>query len=152
RSAALPNREELVGGLPFLRNQLSRIEMRVLATTGDQHPIRIRKAFEKRMLRKERINVFLHMAISRRLWLLGLPYDTHFFLNINADGAPGYAAPTPDTARSSKLINPRRELMSHPLPVARECSGSHGASVDVRMRRCETGIPSPPALSMITGE
>src|SRR5262245_345580 len=80
---------------------------------------------------------------------VGLPDSTDFLCDVDTHRTPRDAASATHTARGLKLIDPGREFMRHPLAVARESRGTHGTSVDIRMRRSETGVPPPPALRMV---
>src|SRR5262245_53425991 len=51
--------------------------------------------------------------------------------DVDADGAPRDAAPAADAAGRAELVEPRPELVRHPLPVAAARRGSDAAPVDV---------------------
>src|ERR1035437_818776 len=72
--------------------------------------------------------------------------------DVDADRAPGNATPAADTAGTAELIPPMRQLMGHPLAVARARLGTHGAPVHVGEVAGEAGIPAPHALGALAVE
>ena len=52
--------------------------------------------------------------------------------DVDADRAPGDAAAAADAARRAELVDPVRQLVGHPLPVARARRCAHAAAVDDR--------------------
>ena len=82
--------------------------------------------------------------------LFGFPNGMNFLSDVNGHGAPGDAAATANAAGSSKLVNPRGQLVSHPLAVSGLGAGADAAAVDIREIHCEAGIPSLPALRVVT--
>src|SRR5687767_9559927 len=72
--------------------------------------------------------------------------------DVDADRAPGDAAPAPDAARASELIVPGGELVSEPLPVAGTGARAHRSAVQVRKIEGEARIPAPPAFGSFSLE
>src|SRR5208283_196898 len=79
------------------------------------------------------------------------PQRADLFGNINAYGTPGDTAPATYASGTAKLINPRCQLVRHPLPVARLAGGSYAASVNVGKTLGKAGIPLPPAFRVVAG-
>src|SRR4051794_29225061 len=50
------------------------------------------------------------------------------FGDIDANRAPGYVAAAADTAGCAELLDPTRQLVGHPLPVARARRWPHRAA------------------------
>src|SRR5215831_5881586 len=80
---------------------------------------------------------------------IGFPNSPNLFRNIDSHRAPRDAAAATYTARRLKLIDPRSQLVRHPLPVARVCRRPHDTSVNGGMIGRETRVPSPPSFSVI---
>ncbi len=78
-----------------------------------------------------------------------LPDSADLLGDIDGYGTPGNTAAASDTTRSLKLVDPRREFVSHPLPVPGKCRRAHRSSMDVGMVCRETGIPAAPAFRMV---
>ena len=79
------------------------------------------------------------------------PDSPGFFRNVDSHRTPGNAAPASNASRCAKLIDPRTELVRHPLPVASLRGGSDGTAVDVRKTQREARIPTAPSLGVISG-
>src|SRR6266540_1282854 len=62
---------------------------------------------------------------------------------------PGDAAPAADTSGGSELVDPGRQLVREPLPVARARGGTHAAAVEVRVLEREARVPPAPALGAL---
>src|SRR5208283_3164241 len=89
------------------------------------------------------------MMRSRFSMILYLPNRPNFFRNVDAGRAPRYAPSAPYASRAAELVNPRGQLVGHPLPVAGLAGIANVAPVDVREPQRETRIPAPPALGVI---
>src|SRR5579863_736444 len=77
---------------------------------------------------------------------------TNFLGNVDADRAPGDAAPAANAARSAKLIDPVRQLVRHPLPIARARRTAHRSTVDIGEVHGEAAIPPPFAFRRARSE
>src|SRR6266508_4752012 len=62
---------------------------------------------------------------------------------------PGDAAPAADASGGSELVDPGRQLVREPLPVARARRGTHAAAVEVRVLEREARVPPAPALGAL---
>src|SRR5512144_3277541 len=82
------------------------------------------------------------------LALVGFPDRARLFGDVDADRTPGDAAPAAHAARAVELIEPGRELVRHPLAVARAGGPAHRAAVDVRVVHREAGVPVLVALDV----
>ena len=69
--------------------------------------------------------------------------------DVDGDRAPGDAAPAADAARGAELVDPGRELVGHPLPVARARRAPDAAAVDVGVVEREAGVPHALALGLV---
>ena len=116
-SPAVPDREKLIRGISGSRQELSGFEVDILAASGDQGAILGCEISEEWMLGQKRSMSFCNV---------GLPNSADFLGDIDGNGTPGNAAAAADAAGSLKLIDPRREFVSHPLPVAGERRRPHG--------------------------
>src|SRR5215472_10819966 len=78
-------------------------------------------------------------------------YGLQFFGNIDSHWAPCDTPPTPDAARGAELVDPRSQLMRHPLAVPRLGRGPHAAAVYIGEIHGEAGVPPPPAFGVVAG-
>src|SRR5512134_2525626 len=62
-----------------------------------------------------------------------------FFGDVDADRAPRDAPPTADAAVDPELIDPVRELVGHPLAIARADLPAHATAVNVGMAERKAG-------------
>src|SRR5579864_5486395 len=85
-------------------------------------------------------------SIVRTAFSVGLAYCGDLLGDVDADRAPRDAPSAADAAGRSELVVPRRELVGHPLPVARPPGRADAAAVDVRVVDGEAGVPQPPPL------
>ncbi len=69
-----------------------------------------------------------------------------------ADRAPRDAAPAADAARAPELVEPGRQLVRHPLPVARPARRAHAAAMDVRVVDREARVPALDAHDLLAGQ
>src|SRR4051794_3910516 len=83
---------------------------------------------------------------------IALSDRARFFRDVDAHRAPGDAAPAADAARAAELVDPRGELVRHPLAIAGAGRRPHRTPVDVRVVDGEAGVPTLPALDALTGE
>src|SRR5215469_14039612 len=90
------------------------------------------------------------MMRSRGSIFSSFPNGADLFGDVDADRTPGNAASTADASRTAELVDPRGELVGHPLAIAPLGRSSDAASVNIRKVLCETGIPAAPALGVIT--
>src|SRR4051794_27486107 len=72
--------------------------------------------------------------------------------DVDGDGAPGDAAAAADAAGGAELVDPGRQLVGHPLPVARTAARAHAAAVDVGVVEREAGVPGSLAHGLLPGE
>src|SRR6266508_729325 len=72
--------------------------------------------------------------------------------DVDRDRAPGDAATTADAARGAELVDPGRELVRHPLPVARTPRLAHAAAVHVGVPQREARVPQAGVLGLAAGE
>src|SRR6478609_8591753 len=72
--------------------------------------------------------------------------------DVDADRAPRDAAPAADAARAAELVEPRGQLVGHPLPVARPGRGPDAAAVQAGVIDGEAGVPALPALDVLAAE
>src|SRR4051812_20672121 len=72
---------------------------------------------------------------------IGRPDRGDLLGDVDGHGAPGDAPPAADAAGGAELVDPRRELVRHPLPVARLRGAAHASAVDVRMPEREARVP-----------
>src|SRR5690348_15942081 len=72
--------------------------------------------------------------------------------DVDPDRVPGDAAPASDAARRPELVDPRRELVGHPLAVARARRAAYRAAVDVGVVDGEAGVPPLVALDVAAVE
>src|SRR5512133_389946 len=63
--------------------------------------------------------------------------------DVDGHRAPCDAAPAADAARGAELVDPGRELVGHPLPVARAPGLAHAAAVHVGVPEREARVPQP---------
>src|SRR5579875_4106355 len=82
--------------------------------------------------------------------LFRFPNGPDFLRDINAHRAPGDASAAAYASGSPKLVDPGGQFVGHPLTIAGFSTGTHAASVDVRMVHREAGIPSLPAFGVIS--
>lgn len=75
----------------------------------------------------------------------------NLFGDVDPHRAPCDTAPAAYTARFPELVDPRGELVSHPLAVSRFPRPPYASPVEVRKAGCKTGVPVPPALGVISG-
>ena len=61
--------------------------------------------------------------------------------DVDTHRAPGDAAAAADAARGAELVDPARELVRHPLPIARTRRLADAAAVDKGEIHGEAGIP-----------
>src|ERR1019366_1126800 len=73
---------------------------------------------------------------------LGAADGSDFLRDVDPDRAPGDAAPAPDAARGAELIDPARELVSQPLPIARLGRRANAATMHVAMIEREARVPA----------
>ena len=85
-----------------------------------------------------------------RLWIC--PDRRGLVRDVDAHWTPGDTAAAADAARRAKLINPSRELVRHPLPIARTRRLAHATAMDEREVHGEAGIPFPHPLRRRAGE
>src|SRR4029077_8845531 len=75
-----------------------------------------------------------------------------FLGDVDRHRTPGDAAPTADAAGGPELVDPGRQLVRHPLAVARARRVADAAAVNVGMVEREAGVEEPYALGLLTGE
>src|SRR5512133_3084947 len=63
--------------------------------------------------------------------------------DVDSRRAPGDAAPAPDAAGHAELVDPCRELVAHPLAVARPRVRPQAPAVDVRELERAARVPLP---------
>src|SRR6516162_488657 len=80
--------------------------------------------------------------------LLRLADGADLLRNVDSHRTPGDAPSAANAPRGAELIDPRRQLVRHPLAVASAGRGTNAPTVDVRERHGETGVPLAPALRM----
>ncbi len=73
---------------------------------------------------------------------VGRPDRGQLLGDVDADRAPGDAAPAADAPRGAELVDPGAELVREPLAVARPGRGPDGAAVDVASSRPRSRSPS----------
>src|SRR3954468_15139939 len=66
--------------------------------------------------------------------------------DVDRHGAPRDATPAPHAARRAELVDPARQLVRHPLPVARLARAAHAAAVDIGVLEREARVPLAHAL------
>src|ERR1035437_5645177 len=88
------------------------------------------------------------MMRSRFSMTVFLPYGPDFLRNVDSHRAPGNAAPAAHTSRSAELVDPRRQLVGHPLAVTSFAGSADAASVDIGKTLREARIQTAPALGM----
>src|SRR6266542_2577499 len=91
----------------------------------------------------------LRLRTGRPSFASGFANGPRLFGDVNSHRAPRDAASAADAARSSELIDPRRQFVRHPLPVARPRRRAHAASVNVGEIHREARIPSAPPLGVL---
>src|SRR5210317_900046 len=74
-----------------------------------------------------------------------LPDGIGLFGDVDADRAPGDAAPAADAAGVAELVVPGGELVGQPLAVAAARRVADHTAGDVGVRRVEAGVPAPRA-------
>src|SRR5450759_987649 len=89
------------------------------------------------------VRIARELAVADRPCLLG---------DVDADRAPGDAATAADAAGAAELVDPGRELVRHPLAVARARGAADRAPVDVRVVDREARVPALVALDVLAGE
>src|SRR5690349_21921810 len=72
--------------------------------------------------------------------------------HVDADRAPGDAAPAADAAGRAELVVPGAELVRQPLAVARPARRPDAAAVDVGVVDRVAGVPDPRALGALARE
>src|SRR5579864_216662 len=82
---------------------------------------------------------------------LRLPYSLSFLSDVDSYGTPGNAPSAAYTSRSAELVDPRSQLVSHPLAIASFSGSANVAPVDVRKAQREARVPTAPALGLMTG-
>src|SRR5512146_1608624 len=75
-----------------------------------------------------------------------------FLRDVDGHGAPGDAAAAADATGAAELVDPARQLVRHPLAVARSARLAHAAAMDVGMVEGEAGIPGTRALRLAPRE
>ena len=104
---------------------------------------------KKRMLADDPVHALDHVAsLGARFRANG----AHLLGDVDADRAPGDAAAAADAAGRVELVPPGRELVGHPLAIARLRRGADAAAVDVGEIHGEAGVPAPRALGARAGE
>src|SRR3954466_14639723 len=66
--------------------------------------------------------------------------------------APGDAAPATDAPGRAELVDPGRELVRHPLAVARTAGAADAAAVHVGVLEREARVPQPRAVGLLAGQ
>src|SRR5690242_6158078 len=61
--------------------------------------------------------------------------------DVDGHRAPGDAASAADAARGAELVDPRRQLVRHPLAVARAARTADAPAVDVGVLEGEARVP-----------
>src|SRR3954469_22364403 len=72
--------------------------------------------------------------------------------DVDRHRAPGDAAPAADAAGRAELVDPGRELVRHPLAVARARGAPYPAAVHVGVLEREARFPHARALARLAGE
>src|SRR5512143_932374 len=75
-----------------------------------------------------------------------------FLRDVDGHGAPGDAAAAADATGAAELVDPARQLVRHPLAVARAARLAHAAAMDVGMVEGEAGIPGACPLRLAPAE
>src|SRR3954449_10096708 len=75
----------------------------------------------------------------------------HLLGDVDGDRAPRDAAPAADAARRAELVDPGRELVRRPLPVARARRAPDAAAVDVGVPEREARVPDAGVLGLAAG-
>src|SRR3954463_6889103 len=79
---------------------------------------------------------------------VGRAYGGCLLGDVDRHRAPRDAAPAPDAPRAAELVDPGRQLVRHPLAVARLARAAHAATVDVGVLKREAGVPLAHALGL----
>src|SRR5579871_5191547 len=75
----------------------------------------------------------------------------NFLSDVDPHGTPGNTAAAAYTTGRAELIDPRRQLVGHPLAKARFRRRPHATAVNVRVGLRETGVPTPPSPGVLVG-
>ena len=136
---AVPDQKELVGGIAFAKQILAGIETMIARAAGDDlSQLRI-QAGEERMRQDD---AFKSLHAGPPSFCRGWLDRGHFLGDVDADRAPGDAAAAADAARGAELVDPARQLVRHPLAIARLPFGPHAAAMDVGKIQREARIPA----------
>ena len=146
RDRAAPDQEEAVGRLALAEQVSPRRRRARCAAAGDQLELVALPARRTPARRRSAPQSSASGRSSLSRIARGLLGD------VDPDRAPGDAAPAADAARAAELVDPGRELVRHPLPVARARRAAHGAAVDVRVVDREAGVPALVALDVLAGQ
>src|SRR6188472_3398221 len=87
----------------------------------------------------------------------GLPHvagadRSRLLCDVDGDRAPSDAPSAADATGAAELVDPGRELVGHPLPVARAPAPTYAAPVRVGVLEGEAGIPQPRVLGLSARE
>src|SRR6478752_8499229 len=75
-----------------------------------------------------------------------------FLCDVDGDRAPSDAPSAADATGGAELVDPGRELVGHPLPVARAPPPTYAAAVRVGVLEGEAGVPQPGVLGLAARE
>src|SRR4051812_49871324 len=74
----------------------------------------------------------------------------HLLGDVDGHRAPGDTAPAAHATGGPELVDPGRELLGHPLAIARAGRLAHAAAVHVGVFEREARVPDPRALAHVT--
>src|SRR3954447_25377227 len=110
-------------------------------------------------LRAQPANVSRCAGLSERSagssWISSVSVRTdrrHLLGDVDRDRAPRDAAPAADAAGRAELVDPGRQLVRHPLAVARAAGAAHAPAVHVRVLEREARVPHARALRLLAGQ
>ena len=140
RHLAFADEEEFIGRFALVKQIFAGMEDMVAGAAGDEPDQLRRGAGKERMLLQICSSVAMLLLCLR---LRVCPDRRRFDRDVDPDWTPGDAAAAADATRRAELINPSRELVRHPLPIARTRRVADAAAMDKREIHGEAGIPFP---------
>jgi hypothetical protein len=134
---ALPDQEKFVRGIAFTEQILPGGEAVVARASARSWMCSWLKAAKNGCS----LTIRSSPSIADLLRGLACPDGGSLFCNVYAYRAPSDAPAAADATGGTELIDPVRQFVGHPLPVARGARGADGTAVDVGKIAGKAGVP-----------